>query len=132
MAVSFRVFSFLFTSTTSGTSNTSVVKLEVVGQPTLTGGSNTVYIYVTFKNDGTSPVNLVGSTIIVYDKNNRPVRFDFYSGPTTLSPGSSDNFVYLAGNTDINNMPNVATATLHTIDGYQLSFQVFKQIFIMV
>ena len=111
MAIGFRVFSPLYTSTTSNTSgagNTSVVKLEVGGQPALYGNSTTAHIYVAFKNTGTSPVNLANSIIIIQDNYNRPVPFNFVSGPSALNPGASDNFVYATWNTNINNMPNVA------------------------
>jgi len=113
MAVGFRVFSFLYTSTTSGTNGTgnpNIVKLEVVGQPALYSDSTATYFYVTFKNDDTSPENLANSIIIAQDNYGRPVLFNFVSAPSTLNPGTSGNFVYMARNTNINNMPNVASA----------------------
>ena len=121
---------FLYSSTARST-RTPV--LEVVGQPTLYANSTVATLYVTFKNDGTSPVNLAGSIIIVQDKNKAPVQFTYgkslTSSSTTLDPGTSGSFVYTSTsitNATLNNIPDGALATLQTSDGYQLSFAVAK------
>jgi hypothetical protein len=114
---------FLYTTTARAT-RTAII--TVVGQPTLYANGS---LYVTFKNDGTAPVNMSGTTIVVQDVSKSPVEFRYHSGPETLSPGQSGSYKFnyngdFTGKFD--RIPDGALATLQTSDGYQLSFAVAK------
>jgi hypothetical protein len=112
---------FLYTTTAR---SVRAGMLSVVGQPTLYANGR---LYVTFKNDGTAPVNMSGATIVVQDVNKNPVTFSYSLGPSPLNPGQSGSYVFAAGTGfNFNSIPDGALATLQTPDGYQLSFAVAK------
>ncbi len=125
---------FIYTTTARGVRQ---VSLTVIGQPTLYarqsgGGSSTVELRVTFKNDGTADVDLTGSTIYVQDKNKQaqPFSLDKSIQAAKLVPGNSIALVYVYNGTSttisLDNFPDGALATLQTKDGYQTSFAVAK------
>jgi hypothetical protein len=115
---------FLYASTARGTRATLV---SVVGQPTVYANGS---LYVTLKNDGTAPLSLTGSHIVVGDVNKNPVTFTFTNclgGATSLDPGRSLSCKYNAGTGfNLGNIPDGALATLQTADGTQVSFAVAK------
>jgi archaellin len=123
LIVTAAIVAYFFYSSTARSTRTPI--LTVVGQPTVYANGS---LYVTFKNDGTSPVTMTGATIIVQDVNKNPVQFNYVSGPATLNPGSSASYKFntVDARFDLDNIPDGALATLQTTDGYQLSFAVAK------
>jgi len=115
---------FIYSTTARGVRR---VILTVVGQPTLYATDAGVELKVTFKNDGTAPVNLAGSTVYVEDVNKKAVEFTLSScSATTLQPGESSSCSYTVDNKSLDDFPDGALATLTTTDGYQTSFAVAK------
>ena len=123
LIVTAAVVAYFFYSTTARSTRTPI--LTVVGQPTVYAGGS---LFVTFKNDGTSPVTMTGAIIVVEDVNKNPVQFNYASGPATLNPGSSASYKFNAAGTgfSLDIIPDGALATLQTTDGYQLTFAVAK------
>jgi hypothetical protein len=119
---------FIYATTARGVRQ---VSLTVIGQPTLyarQGGG--VELRVTFKNDGTADVDLMGSTIYVQDKNKQaqPFTLDQSIKVAKLVPGNSTALVYVCTQSGVtlDSFPDGALATLQTKDGYQTSFAVAK------
>lgn len=120
---------FIYATTARGVRQ---VMLTVIGQPTLYAGTNTVELRVTFKNDGTAPVNLANSIVLVENKQKQAKEFKdpkiagTNNNAGTLNPGESVSLVYTASNVNFDEFPDGALATLQTADGYQVSFAVTK------
>jgi archaellin len=123
LIVTAALVAYFFYSSTARSARTPI--LTVVGLPTVYANGS---LYVTFKNDGTSPVNMTGATIIVQDVNKNPVKFNYASGPETLNPGTSASYKFNAvdASFSLDIIPDGALATLQTADGYQLTFAVAK------
>ncbi|WP_288006272.1 hypothetical protein [Thermofilum sp.] len=122
LIVTAAIVAYFFYSSTARSTRTPI--LTVVGQPTVYANGS---LYVTFKNDGTSPVTMTGAIIVVQDVNKKPVQFNYASGPATLNASSSASYKFNAvGTFTLDNIPDGALATLQTTDGYQLSFAVAK------
>lgn len=118
---------FIYSTTARGVRQ---VTLTVIGQPTLYAMEGGVELRATFKNDGTSDVDLADSVVIVQDLEKRGVEFSSpkpaRGGSLKLSPGQSVALTYTATGASLDRFPDGALATLQTKDGYQTSFAVAK------
>ena len=117
---------FIYATTARGVRQ---VSLTVIGQPTLyakEGGG--VELRVTFKNDGTADVDLLGSKIYVQDKDKKAVEFELDKNiqVAKLVPGNSTALRYVSDKASLDQFPDGALAMLQTKDGYQISFAVAK------